>query len=183
MASVEKTYADALFTLLEEEGSAQPAFDLVLNQLGVVRSTLRDVPEFIKLLNTPTISSEEKLELIHSTFSGKVTDYVLNFLMLVTEKRRMSYFPRIYTTFRGLYNDKFDIAEITVTSSMKINAELSEKIKTKMEKITGKTVSVTEKIDKSVIGGIMIDYGNMRFDGTVKTRLAELKNDISGIIA
>jgi len=183
MASVEKTYADALFMLLEEENADQSAFGTVLEQLGVVNQTIADVPDFIKLLNTPTISEGEKLELVKAAFSEKATSHVYDFLRLLTVKKRMAYFSRIYKSFRELYNDKFDIADIVVTSSMPLTAELREKITAKMAQITGKTVSITEKVDKSVIGGIMVDYGNTRLDGTVKTRLEQLKKDMSNIIA
>jgi len=183
MASVEKTYADALFMLLEEEKTDKTGFDSVLAQLGVVRESIDEVPDFIKLLNTPTISEAEKLELVGKAFAGAESEYVRNFLRLLTVKKRMAYFPRIYKSFRELYNDKFDIADIIVTSSMPLTPELREKITAKMSQITGKTVSITEKVDKSVIGGVMVDYGNTRLDGTVKTRLEQLKKDMSNIIA
>jgi F-type H+-transporting ATPase subunit delta len=183
MASVEKTYADALFTLLEEENSDRIAFTEVLSQLKKVELVLADTPDFIKLLNTPTVSGGEKLALVETAFSGRVSDYVYNFLRLLTVKKRMAHFPRIFSSFRGLYNERFDIAEIVVTSAMPLTADLREKITARMTAITGKTVSVIERVDKSILGGVVVDYGNTRLDGSVKTRLAELKKDIAGIIA
>ncbi|MCL1903153.1 MAG: ATP synthase F1 subunit delta [Oscillospiraceae bacterium] len=183
MASVEKTYSDALFALLEDENAERTVFDLALNQLGTIQNAISETPNFVKLLNTPTISDAEKLSLVDTVFSGKVDSRIFNFLRLLTVKKRMSYFPQIYRAFRGLYNEKFGIAEIVVTSSMPLTDDLRNKIIERMSKIIGKTVSLTEKIDKTVIGGVVVDYGNTRLDGSVKTRLAELKNDISSIIA
>ncbi|MCL2071545.1 MAG: ATP synthase F1 subunit delta [Oscillospiraceae bacterium] len=183
MASVAKTYADAFFTLLEEGDSERSVFDSALNQLNDIRTAIVATPDFVKLLNTPTISESEKVGLVEAVFSGKVTDYVCNFLRLLTVKGRMAHFPQIYTAFRELYNGKFAIAQVVVTSSMPLTEELRQKIVGKMSLITGKSVSLTEKIDKSIIGGVVVDYGNVRLDGSVKTRLAELKNDIANIIA
>jgi F-type H+-transporting ATPase subunit delta len=183
MASIEKTYADALFTLLEDEKSDKTVFDAVLGQLKSIRTAIAETPEFIKLLNTPTISEAEKLGVVEAAFGGVQTDYIRNFLRLLTVKGRMAYFPRIADAFRMMYNERFDIAEISVTSAMPLTDELRAKLTSKMAQITGKTVTLSEKVDASIIGGVVVDYGNTRLDGSVKTRLAELKKDISGIIA
>jgi len=184
MASVDKTYANALFALLEEEKSDRLTFDTTLSQLNAVRTIMTDVPDFVKLLSTPTVENEEKLALISETFEGKMSEKVYNFLRLLTVNKRIERFNGICNVFRGLYNEKFNIAEITVTSAMPITAEQREKIAAKMAQVTGgESVEITEKVDKSIIGGVMIDYGNTRFDGTVKTRLNELKKEISGVIA
>jgi F-type H+-transporting ATPase subunit delta len=183
-ACVEKTYADALFSLLVEDKADRAEFESVLAQLKAVRRVVGDVEDFVKFLNTPTISDEEKLALVNEIFPKEKTSvYVHNFLKLIAVKGRMGYFPQIYSSFRGMFNERFDIAEITVTSSMPLTDELREKITARMTQITGKSVSITERIDKSIIGGIMVDYGNTRYDGSIKTRLAELKKDISGVIA
>ena len=192
MASVEKTYADALFMLCEEEKSDKAEFESVLSQLGLVQTvlscendSLKD-SDFIKLLGTPTISEEEKLSLVADVFSGKVSPAVYNFLRLLTVNKRVGYFSRISRAFRLLYNEKFGIAEITVTSSKpldELSPDLRVRIGEKMSAILGKSVSITEKVDSSIIGGVVIDYGNTRYDGSVKTRLAELKKEISSVIA
>jgi F-type H+-transporting ATPase subunit delta len=181
-ASVEKTYSDALFSLVSEKGD-KAAFINVLNELETIDEVIAGAPDFIKLFGTPTVSNDEKLSLIEKAFSGRVSEYVLNFLRVLTVKGRMGYYNRIYKTFRGSFNEKFGIAEITVTSSLPLSDALRAKITSRMTDITKKEVLLREKVDKSIIGGVMIDYGNTRLDGSVKTRLNELKKDIAGIIA
>jgi F-type H+-transporting ATPase subunit delta len=186
MASVEKTYADAMFTLLEEENADKTVFDTVLSQLKCVNESIAQTPDLLKLMNTPTVSDAEKLGLIDTVFSGKVTDYVHNFLRLLAVKKRMSCYPQILSAFRDRYNEHFDIAEITVTSAMAIDSEQRGKIVAKMAAIMGKpaeNIMVTEKIDKAILGGVVVDCGNSRFDGSVRTRLNELAKDIAGTIA
>ncbi|MCL1881679.1 MAG: ATP synthase F1 subunit delta [Oscillospiraceae bacterium] len=190
MASVERTYAEALFSLLESENPNQDSdkseFDKVLELLKITNEGFAATPEIFKFMNTPTISVQEKLTLIDSAFGEKVGSYVNNFLRLLVVKKRMSHFPQIYIAFRELYNEHFDIAEITVTSAMPIDIAQKMKIVAQMAKITGKAedrIVFNEKIDKSLIGGVIVDYGNTRLDGSVKTRLAELSKNIAGTIA
>lgn len=51
-----------------------------------------------------------------------------------------------------------------------------------MTAIIGKNVVMSEKLDKSIMGGIVVDYGDTRMDGSVKTRLEGLKESFSQLI-
>lgn len=176
---VEKNYGEALFQVAEEE---KQDIKVMLNELAAITQILADCPDFVKLTSTPTIEFSEKKAVIDEAFKGKVNDYVYNFLLLLTEEKRIGCFTGIYNYFLSLYNQKFNIADITVTSTLKLSDEQREKIVAKMSEITGKTINVTEKVDPALIGGIVIDYGSERYDGSVKTRLEALRQSIGEII-
>ena len=52
-----------------------------------------------------------------------------------------------------------------------------------MSEVTGKTVSVKEKVDPALIGGVVIDYGSTRWDGSIRYRLARQRKELGGVIA
>ena len=174
MAAVDKTYGDALFSLVTEED--EKALPDILGQLKGVSEVFAAEPDFIKLLRTPTIPIEEKTALVKEVFDGKVHKFVVNFLCILTEN------DRILAYFTGLYNEKLGIADVTVTSAMPLSDTAAEKIRAKMAEITGKTVNMTLKTDNKLIGGVVISYGNTTIDGSVKARLEQLKADIAGTI-
>ncbi len=180
MAAVDKTYGDALFSLVTEED--EKALPDILGQLKGVSEVFAAEPDFIKLLRTPTIPSEEKTALVKEVFDGKVHKFVVNFLCILTENDRLPDFERILAYFTGLYNEKLGIADVTVTSAMPLSDTAAEKIRAKMAEITGKTVNMTLKTDNKLIGGVVISYGNTTIDGSVKARLEQLKADIAGTI-
>ena len=95
----------------------------------------------------------------------------------------MSCFSGIVKQFREMYNDKFKLADITVTSSEPLTADMKEKISAKMSQVIGKTVTIIEKVDPNIIGGIVIDYGSRRYDGSVKARLNALKAELGSVIS
>ena len=165
MAAVDKTYGDALFSLITEED--EKALPDILGQLKGVSEVFAAEPDFIKLLRTPTILIEEKTGLIKEVFDGKVHSFVLNFLCILTENDRLPDFERILAYF---------------TSAMPLSDTAVEKIRAKMADITGKTVNMTLKTDDKLIGGVVISYGNTTIDGSVKARLEQLKADIAGTI-
>ena len=181
MASVEKAYGDALFSLILESNEAE--LSDILGELKAVAEIFAAEPEFIKLLKTPTILMENKLAVVKDAFEGRVHEYVLNFLLVLTENGRMDSYNKIFAYFTQLHNDYKNIADVTVTSAMPLTDETAEKIRAKMASVTGKTVNMTLKTDPSVIGGVVISYGNTTIDGSVKARLERLKTEIAGIIA
>lgn len=183
-ASIEKTYADALFELITDEcGEKSQTLTDVLGELESISGILDNAPELVKLMNTPTVAKSEKSKLLENIFKDKVSEYVYRFLCVLTDKGRLGYWSRIYRQYLTMYNQLFGITEIVVTVAMPLTEELREKIKAKMELVTGKIIKLVEKLDKNLIGGIIIDYNSTRLDGSIKTRLEALKQDIAGIIA
>lgn len=177
-----KVYGDAFFSLCCEENES--GLKNCLEEITELSKVFSENPEFIKLMGTPTVSLEEKLSLVDEIVkSGKVSELTGNLLCVLTEKGRMNCFAGIVKRFRELYNDKFKLAEITVTTSAPLSDEMKSKIAEKMSKIIGKSVTINERIDKGIIGGIIIDHGSRRYDGSIKARLNELTKELGSVIA
>lgn len=177
-----KVYGDAFFSLCCEENES--GLKNHLDEITELSKVFSENPEFIKLMGTPTVSLEEKLALVDEIVkSGKVSELTGNLLCVLTEKGRMGCFAGIVKRFRELYNDKFKLAEITVTTSAPLSDEMKSKIAEKMSKIIGKTVTINERIDTGIIGGIIIDHGSRRYDGSIKARLNELTKELGSVIA
>lgn len=178
----EKVYAGAFFELCLSEASDQ--LKDILGELGTLDGIFTENSDFVKLLGTPTVPVDEKLDMIKEIIAaGGVSELTGNLLCVLTERGRMGCFGGIVKQFRALYNEHFKIAEITVTSSSPLSEQVREKITAKMSEVTGRTVSIREKVDPEIIGGIVIDYGSTRYDGSVRARLNGLKKELSGVIA
>lgn len=177
-----KVYGDAFFSLCCDENES--GLKDMLGELTELSGIFAENPEFIKLMGTPTVPLEEKKALIDEMANkGGVSELTKNLLGVLTEKGRMNCFGGITKRFRELYNDKFKLAEITVTTSAPLSDDMKNKIAEKMSKIIGKTVTINERIDKTIIGGIIIDHGSRRYDGSVKARLNELSKELGSVIS
>lgn len=177
---VEKNYSEALFLAISED--CPDKLEAAMSELEAVGGIIAAEPGFAKLCDAPTVSAAEKLSVIEEAFGGSVSPYVYNFLRLLAENGRMGLFEKIAKRFRTLYNAYFNIADITVTSAFSLTEKQAEDIKSRMAEITGKKIIMTEKTDKALVGGVVIDYGDQRFDGSVKTRLEALKQSFSQLI-
>ena len=177
---VEKTYSEALFSAALEKDEKLVA--QINDELDAVDAVLKDCPDFVKLSNTPTIPIGQKFGIVKEAFGGRVSDYTYNYILLLVEKGRLSYFSKIRKCYHDMYNEHFNNAEIVVTSSAELTPDQLSKIKDKMHEILGKNIIMSTKVDKSLIGGVVVDYGDRRFDGSVKTRLESLRQNLSELI-
>lgn len=162
---VGKLYAQALFELSLESDNIENVF----SEMQQCRKIFDDNPELVKLLNSPVILKSEKHEVINKIFgeSGMVHD----FICLITDKNRISYFGKITDAFTEHYNMHNNITEMTVITSIPLKAELKNKLIKKLEQKSGKTVKLNEKVDPSIIGGIILRIGNSQIDNSIKGRL------------
>ena len=96
---------------------------------------------------------------------------VHDFICLVTDKNRISYFGKITDAFIEHYNQHNNITEMTVITSIPLKPDLKARLIKKLEQKSGKTVKLNEKVDPSIIGGIILRMGNSQIDNSIKGRL------------
>ena len=177
---VEKTYGDALFELFLEEDPSK--LTEAKEELSAVNSVIAELPELIKLSKAPTVGKEEKLGLIKEAFEGRLSGYVFNFLMVLTEAGRLDHFGKVTEYFSQRCNEYLGIADITVVTCQPLTAKAKADLSAKMEKLLGKKIVMKEEIDTSIIGGIVVKNGNTTLDGSVKAKLRALRSDIGSVI-
>ena len=177
--SVEKVYADALFELCVEENTLEETFE----ELKALRAIFDDNPELPQLLSSPSMGESDKHAVIDNIFKGRVMDTTFNFLCVLADHGRVRFFDKIEEVFHGLYNDKKGILEVEVVTSEPLGSALEQKLKAKLENKSGKSVVIKKKVDKSIIGGIIIRYSDSEIDGSLRKRLDDLRKSIDSYIA
>ena len=160
-----KVYSQALFEIALESG----CLDEINSEMGQCRTVFEENPELIKLLASPVITFGEKAEVISKIF-GK-DGIIRDFICVVTQKGRISYFSEIAEEFTGKYNEHINIVKMTAITSVALKSEQREKLIGKLEEKSGKKVILSEKIDPSILGGIIVEYDNSRIDNSVKGKL------------
>ncbi len=177
--SVGKIYSDALFELASEQNCTEAVFE----ELNGLKAVWKDNPELSKFLSSPIIGKGDKLSAVEKIFKGKVSDIVYNFICVITEKDRGNALSEIADAYKERWYNVSGIAEVTVTTSIPISTVLKDKLVKKLEKVYGRKIILAEKVDESIIGGIVISSKNTMLDGSVKTKLDTIQKQINGIIA
>ena len=146
-----------------------------LADLELITKTLKDNRELRNLLSQPFISKAKKETIINKIFKDKVSDKTLNFIDLMLDKNRHNIIHEILETYRVLYNEYREITPVTITTAVKIDEPTQQKILLFVkDKITG-NVQIINKIDKSIIGGFIINYLDYQYDRSIRNELKRLQ--------
>lgn len=179
--TVGKIYSTALFGLCCEQDKLEPVFEGLTEFMELMDR--EDCREYMRFLSSPLISGKEKAESLTAVFGGRTEDLLLDFLCLVTEKGRADKLYEIYAEFRQMYNDERNILEVTAVTAQPLTEALRKRLTDKLQSATGRSILLTEEVDESIIGGIVVRYGNTELDSSVKTRLDKLKTQITNTMA
>ena len=178
MSQAGAVYGQGLYTLAKEEQLEQT----LLGELQVLESAFSQNPAFLKLLAEYSIPKQERTAVLDESFRGKVHQYVLNFLKLLTEKDCIWHFSDCCKAYRKLYNADKGILEVQAVSAIALTEGQKQRLTDKLAAITGKEISLFCRVDPAVLGGIRLQYDGYQVDGTVQGRLEamakSLKNEV-----
>lgn len=171
-------YGQGLYALAKDEALEEA----ILQELTALQAAFGEQPDFLKLLASSNVPKQERLDIIDGSFREKVQPYVLNFLKLLTEKGYIAHFAACCETYRQQYNEDKGILQVRAVSAFALTDEQKEKLTDKLAAITGKTIDLICKVDKSVLGGIRLNYGGIQVDGTVQSRLQAMEKALKNTV-
>ena len=167
MTQLASVYAQALYDLAKDEQLTKD----ILEQLTALREGISKEPDFVRLLSAPNLSKEARCAIVDEAFQGKAHTYVLSFMKILVEKGYMRHFAACCKAYRDIYNADHGIVPVLAVTAVPLTAEQTRKLTDKLCSLTGKTVELECRVDRSVLGGVRLDYDGKRIDGTVKNRL------------
>lgn len=180
MASiVSERYALSLYEVAKQADKVQS----IMDELNAVCEVFKQNDDLMKIFKTPSIQFAEKKKIILTVFEEKIDVYLLNFIMLLTEKNRITLIFEITESYKQQYYFEQGICEVTAITAEELDDALLEKLKNKMCAVTGKQVVLKTLVDKSILGGVVIKVDNKEIDTSVKTRLCKLAQQITHTIA
>ena len=171
MTGVGSVYGEALYSLAKEENRSQP----ILEQLTVLEAAFSQDPDFIRLLNSPTLTKVERCAILDDSFRGKVDPYLLNFMKILTEKGYMNYFTQCCKEYRLRYQSDHNILSVQAVTAVPLSREQTLKLSAKLEQLTGKTIDLRNKVDPAVLGGVRLDYDGKRLEDTLAHRMESIR--------
>jgi F-type H+-transporting ATPase subunit delta len=169
---IARPYASALFDLASGEGNVAT----VESGLQSITRLIGESADFARFLNSPVIASDDKATAMEAILTKASADKtVANFVRVVARQGRLFALPVIITQFRELAAKARGETAAEVTSAAPLSKEqlasLAETLKGKL----GKTVTLTEHVDPSLIGGLVVKVGSQMIDSSLKTKLTAMK--------
>jgi len=172
-----RRYAKALFMVAKEENTVAD-YAGKLNGLAEVYNSEPSVRD--GLIN-PMYPMEARSKVMSYLAGQADASKILgNFLQLLVQKKRADIIADIAEAYQDMVDEDQNICKGKVRSATALDDALEEKVKTTLQKITGKTVILSTEVDPSILGGIVAQVGDLVLDGSLKTQLSEMKESITG---
>jgi len=172
---VSNRYAKALLELAVETNKLEDCY----YDMNTILITCQDSKEFHLLLKSPIIKTDKKIIIIEEIFSNKLSELTQGFIKIITSKKREAILESVARSFISLYKEKKNIISAKLVTATEIDNETREDVLDFIKKKGHKNVDLHEKIDKSIIGGAIINIGNKQIDASVSNKINEMKQNFS----
>ena len=174
MEEIARVYAEALFEVAVEKAK----LDVIREQLGEFADAVAKNRDLQVFLFSPYFSSAEKRDGIGRALSGAEPEFV-NFLELVAEKHRMPAVFRIRRRFDELWARENRQLEVRLTSAVALEPEIVKRVGAEIERQTDRNIELSSEVDESIIGGLVLQVGNMVLDASVRNKLERLRKEVA----
>jgi F-type H+-transporting ATPase subunit delta len=178
MTQTARLYGGSLYDLAAEEQMTE----VLMEQLTEVRRIFGENPEYVSLLSEPSIPFSERKDMIEAAFGSQAERYLVNFLKLLCEKNLLREFSNCCEEYTRRYYADHGIAEAVVVSAVALKENQLARLKEKLEQLCQKQISLVQKIDPSVVGGLRVEVDGKQYDGTIQGRMSELSGKIKNVI-
>ncbi len=169
-----KRYARAAFSVALEQGDPRRW----LGDLSDL-SELVARPDAAAVLQSDRVPDAEKDRLLKAALPD-VAPSVLNLARLLVEKRRIRLVEQIQSEFSDLLDEHEGRARALVTTAVPLSDQQTAEVAAKLGAMTGKTVSLEQAVDPSILGGLVARIGDTLIDGSTRSRLLSLKKSLRG---
>jgi len=174
MQEAARVYAEALFEVAKEKGKLDPIRDELAEFADAVEAN-RELRVF---LFSPSFSSAEKADGLKRAVVGADAEFV-NFLELLIEKHRMTEIFRVRRHFEDLWKKENRRIDVTVTSATELDPAVVAKIGEEIERQTDQKVDLASRVDGEILGGIVLQVGNMVLDASIRNSLEKLRKSVA----
>ncbi|MEO8160891.1 MAG: F0F1 ATP synthase subunit delta [Arenimonas sp.] len=162
-----RPYARAVFRMAREQ-QRLPQWS---SMIGFAARAVAE-PAVQSLLGNPSISAQALAGLVVPV--GDVDPLFTQFLSVLAENRRLAVLPEIAALFDSYRAEDEHIVKATITSASALSETELGKLRASLVKRFGREVQVSTAVDASLIGGAVIDAGDVVIDGSIRTKLARL---------
>ena len=155
------------------------------NQLLKWRQDLTDIAEIVgehdvvTLLDSPQVPSERKLKIIGELLGDSTGELARNLVGLLATRSSVSMIPEIVGHFEQMVDARDGVVRAEVTTAVSLNSHQLDNLTSTLGKVVGAEVQVETREDPDVLGGVIARGGDRVIDGSLRTKLQDMKRDLS----
>lgn len=172
-------YARALLDVVIKEGNPEQ----VQQELSAFADLFVQNPNLEKALTNPAVPVTGKRGIVKELASRlSLSSPLAKLLLLLADKDRLVLVPDLVAVYRERLMDYRQVVRADVTTAEPLAEAKVALLKDRLAQLTGRTVTMTTKVDPSIIGGVVARVGSTVYDGSVATQLDRIKNRLRSAV-
>jgi F-type H+-transporting ATPase subunit delta len=167
-----RNYAEALVNVATQEGQVDP---LLEDLDAIVAEVLAPNPRFAALLASPLLPATDKDRIVVETFEGRVSPTLVRFLRVLNRHGRLGLIAPVATAARALWDRRQNRRPVTVRSAVPLDDAQQAALRDRLAAMLSATPILNLVVDRSLIGGLVVQTGDDVYDASVRNRLEQLR--------
>jgi len=174
ISTIARPYAEAIFELAQEQSKLQAWSDMLQAAAQVAGDE-----NMQSVIGNTSVTKEQLVELFLSVCGKSLTKEGENLIKLLVENRRLTVLPEIAQQFETLKAEAEKTIEAEVIAAFEVSAEQQKLLQQQLKKRLGREVSLTCRVDESLLGGAVIKAGDTVIDGSTLGQLRKLSTNLA----
>ncbi len=167
------TYAKLLFEATLNDGGSEGVLATCVQGKEIV-AALHGNAEFDSAMKDPGYTPQQKAQVVRGVFAD-IQPALLNVLAVMAEREEVDYLGRVMEQFQDRMASELNIIIVDVTTAIELDDHLRDLIKKKVETELGKTAVLNERVDASLLGGIVMSTMGERIDASLQTQIEKIR--------
>jgi len=175
VVTVARRYAEAMVDVAMSRNEVGP----IDNELRVFAESMQASRELYDVFASPIVSQTDKLSLLNALIARlNIGQMTANLLRTMLKHYRLHYVAEVYEQFRRKMNERKGLIIAEVATAAEVGASEQARLGRTLEQMTGKQVEFKFDTDASLIGGVVTRIGSVVYDGSVRTQLKAIKQQL-----
>ncbi len=168
--SIAMVYAVALLDAAQSAGVDQP-----LQELAELVDAVQSQPEFLSLLSSPMLNADTKRAVVERTLKPRCSEFLGNFLTVLANHDRLDLLATVLHEATLEHERRSGRQRVTVRSAVALSPEQLDSIRSQLQGALSADPIVIPQVEPALLGGLIIQVQDTIYDGSVATRLTNLK--------
>lgn len=176
-SEVVEPYAQALMSVAQSHDDLTEELGNQLRSLAQLLTDSQDLRDFV---GNPVVAAEDKKALLERILGEDASPYLINFIRLLVDKRRIVYLEAVCQEYLALLRKLNQTVLAQVTSATELDEQQQQAVADQVQKLTGaQAVELELKTDPDLIGGVIVKVGSQVFDASLRGQLRRISMRLS----
>src|SRR5688500_14803747 len=168
------TYAQSVLQLANEQSQAEATGE----ELSAIKQILDENPSVREVFTNPSISAEEREQILERVFKGKIAPLIYNTMGVLNAHNRLGLLGQIAQAYDDLLDQQLGKIEVDLTVAQKLEPQQLEQARRRISEALGRDAVVHQYVDENIIGGMIVRVGDKLIDASVRYQLAAMKKQL-----